>query len=252
MNRQLSEHPNVFLDREFTKLRKQETKKFEENFTKSAKDKFIELKGKIKISDNSTTFQSHDKSFTNSSSTTTKRKTRATDIKIESDLSLSTKSQRIRKSSSKTDGDKEHPIELQESSSSSSSSGGSFEDQDELNNQDDDDYEVENNFEILQDQPVNQDPPAVALAGNGSTIISDTEDNVGADCLSVSVASAIDASKVLKSNATKKRKAKEQRKGPRRKRIPRYNNPFFSQETIPFNETHPGSSSSDSDYEDEV
>lgn len=119
-------------------------------------------------------------------------------------------------------------------------------------NQNNDDYEEEGNFEVFPDEPVNVVPPALAAAGREGAIISDTEDHVGEDCLSVSVASAMDASKVLKRESTKKRRTKQQHKGPRRKRIARHPNPFFSEETIPFNETHPGDASSDSDYVDDI
>ena len=249
MEKQLNEHPGIFLEREFHKLRREQTKKFEQDFSKNMKDRFYELKGKLTIGSTSSSFKEKDISK-KSSSTATERKIRAKDIKLENDLSSSIKSElndcststtaRLRRSSRKTnDGDRDHPIELQESTSSSSSAG-SLEDDGY-----DDDYEVESNFEIRQDQP-----PAVALAGSGSTIISDTEDNVGADCLSVSVASAMDTSKVLKRNATNKRKAKEQRTGPRRKRIPRYPNPIYNQDMLPFNETHPRDSSSESESEE--
>ena len=151
------------------------------------------------------------------------------DIKPEKHSSSSTTSTTL-PSSSSTKSSSDRPIELNLDSSSESSESS------QLSARFDED-EVEDNFEMLRDDPVEVAHVGVAAAADRA-IISDNEEH-------------INTSHVALKN--KNKRIKQQRKGPRTRKTMRRQNSFWMAEASAFNEDNPpsSSSSSDSSYADD-
>lgn len=167
MNMALKKHEESFLNREYAKLKRKEISKFGESFDKSVKENFKKSRGKfvlpkhpIKTSKH-VTFNEDIKPEKHSSSSTT-----STTLP----RSSSTKSSTKRSSSTKCEGTSDHPIELNLDSSSESSESS------ELSARFDED-EVEDNFEMPQDDPVEVAHVGVAAAADRA-FISDNEEHV--------------------------------------------------------------------------
>ena len=167
MNMALKKHEESFLNREYAKLKRKEISKFGESFDKSVKENFKKARGKfvlpkhpIKTSKH-VTFNEDIKPEKHSSSSTT-----STTLPSSS----STKSSTNRSSSTKCEGTSDHPIELNLDSSSESSESS------ELSARFDED-EVEDNFEMPQDDQVQVAHVGVAAAADRA-VISDNEEHV--------------------------------------------------------------------------
>ena len=163
----LKKHEESFLNREYAKLKRKEISKFGESFDKSVKENFKKSRGKfvlpkhpIKTSKH-VTFNEDIKPEKHSSSSTT-----STTLPSSS----STKSSTKRSSSTKCEGTSDHPIELNLDSSSESSESS------ELSARFDED-EVEDNFEMPQDDQVQVAHVGVAAAADRA-VISDNEEHV--------------------------------------------------------------------------